>query len=149
MLRIENGIIRFMSNCLRAHFCSDFRRGHCGIGASGIDAGAGNRPRQDNFAKQYNGVPNQQNTQYFSRPRQSRMARNGADYDVGERQTNSGNSRLDCQRDARRIGAESTYCRDRNGLPVIFFRREENKKMFNLKKMLAVIFVLSATGCFF
>ena len=150
MLWLENRILDFMSNCPRADFCSDFRRGHSGVGAGGIDAGAGNRPRQDNFAKQYIGVPNQQNTQYFSRPRQSRVARNGADNDVGEWQTNGGNSRLDCQRDGWCVGAKSTNCRDRNGLSVMHPPGAViNKTMFNIKKILVVTFALLVVSCFF
>jgi hypothetical protein len=95
-------------------------------------------------------MPNQQNAQRFSRSRQSRVARNGADNDVGERQTNGGKSRLDCQRDGWRVGAKSINCRDRNGLPVMHPPGAGRKKeMFNLKKFLIVTFALLVVGCFF
>lgn len=139
-----------MSNCLHNRFCPDFMRGHCGIGSGGIDAGTGNRPGQDDFAKQYIGVPNQQNAQYFSRSRQSRVARDGADNNVGERQTDGGNSRLAREREERRVGAKSINCRDRNGLSVMHppgARR--NKNMFNLKKIMVVTLALLVVGCFF
>ena len=60
-------------------------------------------------------MPNQQNAQRFSRPRQSRVARNGADNDVGEWQTNGGNSRLDCQRDGWRDEEHLVRAGDRRG----------------------------------
>jgi hypothetical protein len=117
-----------MSNYLYARFCPDYRRGRSEIGAGGVNAGASNRPRQNDFAKQYICVPNQQNAQYFRRSCEGGMARYGADYDVGKRHSNGGNSHLDREREKWRVGAKSIVRRNCEWLSVMRLPGARNNK---------------------